>query len=272
LPIISYIIISVTAFGIGILASMLGVGGGFLLVPALMLLGLSAHNAVGTTLASIMFTGLSSFIEYSKQGRVDWKVALLLEASTAPASVFGSYLTIFVSSKGLEFLFGIMLILISIFLNRNIGNASLFGGLNSKRFIWSRTTIDREGKRFVYKLNLLPALLLAFIAGVSVGFFGISGGILKVPILMMCGIPIHVAIATSSLMITVTSTSAFFSHALLGDVEYQYLFFTVPGVILGAQIGARISKKLPSKVLRRMFSLILVVVAFMVLMDSLGLV
>ena len=68
--------------------------------------------------------------------------------------------------------------------------------------------------------------------------------------------------------------NGFLFPCFIGNIEYQYpfLFFTVPGVILGAQIGARISKKLPSKVLRRMFSLILVVVAFMVLMDSLGLV
>lgn len=266
-----YAIMAFASFGIGFIAAMLGVGGGFLLVPTLIFAGLSAHEAVGTSLASVMFTGMSSFVEYSKQGRIDWRTALILEGATVPGSILGSYLTTLVSSKRLEFLFGLMLIAISIFMSRKTEKAPTSSKLSYfKGFSWSRSITDENGERFVYKVNLLPALLFAFAAGVSVGFFGISGGILKVPILLLCGTPIYVAIATSSLMITITSTVAFVSHAFLGNIEFQYLLFTVPGVILGAQLGAKTSEKIHSQILRKMFSLVLLMVAVTTLMNWLS--
>lgn len=256
------LLIFLSCLGIGTLASFLGVGGGFLLVPTFLFLGLSAQYAVGTSVASITFTGVSSFIEFYKQGRVDWKSALLLEAVKAPMSILGSYATIYVSSGELKVLFSILLIGISIIVWIKYPKLSIIEAPSN----WNRKIIDTGGTLFKYSVRAVPLLISCFLIGFSVGFFGVSGGILQVPILFLCGFPIHVAIATSSLMIIVTSSTALAAHAALSNIEYRYLIFSVPGVILGAQLGARMSKRSSSETLRKIFSLLLILVALIILL------
>lgn len=262
-----YLVVFFLSLGIGLVASMLGVGGGFLLVPMLMFSGLSAHSAVGTGVSSAMFTGLSSLIEYDRQGRVDWKLALILEGLTVPGSIIGSYATNYVSPRSLELLFAFMLIIVSsIMLRESPANLKWVFPTTG----WMRKLVDRGGGEFSYTVSLAPAFMFSFLAGVSVGFFGISGGILKVPILVFSGVPVQVAVATSSLMISLTSATAFTCHTMLGNVDYRYLLSSIPGVAIGAQVGARISHRTQPKRLRRMFSMILLAAAASLILKRLA--
>mgnify|MGYP000049960810 CR=1 FL=1 len=115
---------------------------------------------------------------------------------------------------------------------------------------------------------MIPLLFFSFLIGVTSGFFGVSGGVLKVPILVLFGVPVYVAIATSSFMLSITSLSAFASHAFLGNVRYEYLTLMVPAVIIGAQLGARFSKRAKSHTLKRVFSLMLIVNAVSMLLKE----
>lgn len=255
-------VILVASLGIGFLASLLGVGGGFLLVPILVFSGLNAHLAVGTSVASVTFTGISSFTAYYRQRRGDYKLALLLEGFTVPASILGSYISTFMSCEGLEFAFAITLVAVcfTMWISPVISSKEKHFPLGV-----TRKKVDVEGIEFNYHVSLLPAILLSFFAGMLVGLFGISGGILKVPILVICGVPVHIAVATSSLMILITSASAFTSHVILGDVAFDYLIFVIPGIIVGAQVGARISKKTRSKTLQNLYLLVMLGAAVIML-------
>ena len=260
-----YVVVFCLAVGIGTLAAILGVGGGSFLVPALMFSGLSAHLAVGTGVSSAMFIGASSLIEYGRQRRVDWKLGLLLEGFTVPGSILGAYATKYVSPRGLEALFAFMLIIVSFVMFRN---PSTRFGRSVSSASWMRKIVDKDGEEIGYNVKTAPAFLFSFLAGVSVGFFGISGGVLKVPILVFSGVPIHVAVATSSFMISMTAATAFICHTLLGNVNYYHLSFLAPGVVLGAQVGARISRKARPKILRRTFSMVLLGAAVALLLRS----
>jgi uncharacterized membrane protein YfcA len=254
--------IILATFGIGFVASMLGLGGGFLVVPLLIFAGLSAHSAIGTTISIAMFVGFSSFAEYYRQGRVDWELAIVLECASIPGSTLGAYLTSYVSSDQLIFLFILILIMISFFL---ISQPSIITNFKFNHLIWKREIIDRNDQRFNYQVNLFLALLLGFFAGLAAGFLGISGGIIKVPILIFVGVPIHVAVATSSLMISLTSSAAFATHFFLGNVDYRYLILVSPGIILGAQLGARKAGKIKPKKLKKIFSILLLLAAIAML-------
>lgn len=267
MTVIIYLMIILATFGIGFVASMLGLGGGFLVVPLLIFTGLSAHSAIGTTISIAMFVGFSSFAEYYRQRRVDWRLAIVIECASVPGSILGAYLTSYVSSDQLIFLFILILIIISIFL---ISQPSIQPNFKFGHFIWKREIIDRNDQRFNYQVNLFWALLLGFFAGLAAGFFGISGGIMKVPILIFVGVPIHVAVATSSLMISLTSSAAFTTHFLLGNINYRYLLLASPGIILGAQLGARKAGKIKPRKLKKIFSILLLLAAIAMLVKSLS--
>lgn len=259
-----YLVVSIVVFIIGLGASALGVGGGFLIVPTLVFTGFSVHSAIGTSVATIMFTGLSSSMEYYRQGRVDWKLGLLLESMSIPGAILGAYATQFVSAQALKFIFALMLFPISLIMMKTPSTASGPHSLMK----WKREVVDKEGEEFIYEVDTVSLLFCSFLVGLTSGFFGVSGGILKVPMLAIFGVPVHVAIATSSLMLSITSLSAFASHALLNNVRYEYLILLVPAVVMGAQFGARFSRRTRSYTLKWIFSLMLTGIAITMLLEE----
>jgi len=255
---------------VGFVGAFLGVGGGFIVVPALVLLyGLDAHHAVGTSLATVFFTGLFSAIAYFRQKRVDWKVGLLLEIFTVPGAILGAYTTTLASSEQLVALFATFLFFVSYKMWTKKEGAVVASKVPRNNAL-RRTIVDSSGRRWTYEVNVLLACSLAFLAGFCSGFFGIGGGVLKVPVLIYSGIPTHIAIATSAFMISITASSGATSHMLLGNVELGYLPWLVPGILAGTQIGARVAKKTKPRALRKAFSVALVLIAAMMIAKSLG--
>lgn len=245
----------------------MGVGGGFVLVPTLILLfGFQAHRAVGTSAAVIIFSGLFSAIAYFKQRRVDWGVALALELVTAPGAFLGAIATKFISSSGLETLLAAFLLFLAYQMwRRDYGENPL--KLPAK-FAWERKVTDVDGVSWRYKINIVKVSSLSFFAGFLAGFFGIGGGVMKVPILSYSGTPIHIAIATSSFMVFITASSSMIGHSFLGNVEWGWLAGLVPGVLIGTQLGARAAKKSKPKILRRSFTIILSLMAVLMLLKG----
>ena len=89
------IVLFIAALFIATGASIVGIGGSFLVITLLLLMGFPSHTVVGTSVASGMFTSLSAFIEFSRQKRIDWKLALTSELTTVPGAIIGSIITIF---------------------------------------------------------------------------------------------------------------------------------------------------------------------------------
>ncbi len=250
----------------GFTGGMLGVGGGFILVPLLaLILGLDAHQAVGTSLATIMFTGSFSALTYFKQKRLDWRLGLLMEVSTMPGGLTGSFLTTYISSKGLKNLFAIFLIALalSMILRKNRFESKKEMRKGSLR--WKRSLRDSSGMLFEYQVDVLRLLIIGFFAGLASGFFGIGGGVIKVPALYNLGVPIHIAVATSTFMITLTAFSGTIGHSFLGHVSWLKVAGIVPGLLLGTNLGTRVSRRARSRVLRMCFSSVLIIMALLLL-------
>ncbi len=238
---------------VGTIGALVGIGGGLILVPVLIFLGLDPHVATGTSLAVVLFTGLSSALAYFRQKRVDWRTGLILELTTAPGGFLGAFLTTLASSKQMKIFFSLLMM----FVAYKMWRGGLELGSFASKFKIRRRLVDSDGKIIEYDVDIAPAIALSFLAGLASGFFGIGGGVLKVPILMAAGAPVHVAVATSSFMIVITASSALLERASLGQIRYYYLIGLIPGTIIGAQIGARIAKRTRSRILRRGFALVL---------------
>lgn len=247
----------------GIIASMLGVGGGFLNVPLINYLGNEPINvAIGTSLFIIVFTSLSSTLGYARKGVIDFKLGLVLETASIPGAFLGAYLTGWIPENILKAIFGVALIIIGInmiFKNqkKNLTQEELSEKRRTVRgrvLNWRRVTRLATGESYEYNINVPLGLAFSFVAGLSSGLLGIGGGIVKVPLLHVAlGVPMIITVATSMFMIIFTTLIGTFEHSMLGHVNWQIGIAMIIGAIIGTQIGCRITLKISPSLLRKIF-------------------
>ena len=247
------ILVLVFVLAAGIIGSMIGVGGGFIIVPMLVLiLDFSMHEAVSTSLASICGISLSSFLIYARNGRVNYKLGVSLELFTFSGAIIGSLIASRLSCRFLEVLFSLTLIYVSFMMYRK-----------------TEENVDTEVFRGGFP-RLSFAYLSSFLAGFIASMIGIGGGVLKVPVMnLILNVPIKIAIGTSEFMIFITSLSSTISYHLQGVGNLYHKIFGMVGGFIGGQVGSRIGLKTKSHSLRRIF--VAVLLCFSVLMMIKGL-
>lgn len=265
----------------GFFGGMLGVGGGVIIIPLLILLfDLEARQAVGTSLVMIVFTALSATFAYDRQKRIDWKIGLTGATVTVPAAVIGAYATKLVSSKSLTVILGATLFLIAVtMLGRSFRmfpsrKSDAANGIEADskptRKVWNRRIVDAAGRVFEYDARISSGLTLLFLAGLASGFLGIGGGLIVVPVLaVVIGLPMHIAVATSMLTMILTSISGISAHVILGNVLIDYAIPIVMGIVLGAQLGATAAKRLRSTSLERAFALAVLAIGILLIISRL---
>ena len=248
----SILIAAMLGLLIGIVASVLGIGGGVLLVPMLhILLGLEMHEAVGTSLFVILFLASSAALSYSHKKLTLWKLALVFECGSVPGAYVGAFTSYIAPSGLLKIAFSILLLYISTRMWRG-KKTSRNGG----------EAIKRGNPRLSEPKTILLLVLLGFVAGFLSGLLGIGGGVVKVPIMsLLLGIPMHSSVATSALMVAITTLTGSATHLVMGGVRYDVGLWLIPSVILGSYLGTRISVRLRSIILSRIFSLLLAFIA-----------
>jgi len=263
----------------GFLGGLLGVGGGIIVVPILVLVfNLDTRLAVGTSLVMVMFTALSATFAYSRQRRIDWKVGVVSAVATVPGASMGAYATKFFSSNSLAIIFGATILFIAgVMLRRSFRvetdpqkTPRIASKSGSKSGLWSRRLVDRMGKVFEYDASMYSGLLLLVLGGLASGFLGIGGGLVVVPILTaIVGLPMHIAIATSMLTMIFTSISGVSTHVVLGNVDVEYAIPLVIGILGGTQIGAWTAKRLKSASLERVFALAVMAIGVVLIVTRL---
>lgn len=251
---------SLFAFLVGIVSSMIGVGGGFLIVPILVLVyAFPTHLAVGTSAVMIIFTALASTFAYTRQRRIDYKLGLILATGSIPGAALGAYATSFVSTKELASLFGVFLIAVAA--RMLIAPTGEKEQKKSRTWAWSRSIRDAQGQVFQYEANMLPGLVLSLLAGFSSGFFGVGGGAVMVPVMVLVmTIPMHIAVATSMFIMIFTSLSAASTHILLGNVLAESAIALGTGIVFGTQVGAFTARRLKARSLQKVFAVFLIVI------------
>ncbi|MFD1020486.1 sulfite exporter TauE/SafE family protein [Thalassobacillus hwangdonensis] len=243
--IVSFIIGLITA----IAGSIAGLGGGVILVPVVLFLHevwdafawATPQKVVGISLVVMIFTGLSSMLSYMKSKRIDFKSGSIFIGGSIPGGIFGSYLNQFFSTDHFSLFFGIVMLLVfSVFFIRTKDNRALLKSENGLA-----RTAEIDGKMFHYRISIVTGLLLSFVVGMLSGLFGIGGGSLMVPaMILLFGFPAHIATATSMFMIFFASISSSATHILLGHVDWIYTLAFIPGAYIGGTLGAKINQKL----------------------------
>lgn len=223
-------------FGIGAFGTLIGAGGGFLLVP-LLLLGyrFPPADAVGTSLSLVFLNALSGSLAYLRQRRVDLSLGSKFAAATVPGAIGGAFLTRSLSAQRFSVAFGALLLLIAVF---------LFVGKTAapSRRASLRQVVDAAGGAHVYRVDTWKGVAVSFLVGIVSSVFGIGGGIIHVPFLIVAlSLPVHVATATSHFVLSISALVGAATFLGLGHVDLRTTALMGVGILAGAQVGARIS-------------------------------
>jgi hypothetical protein len=183
-------ILVAVGLGAGTLGSMLGVGGGILMVPALTLLGLPPAQAAGTSLFAVASTSVSSTVAYSRQKRIDYRLGIEMAASAIPGAVVGGFVSTQITAPDFKLYFGILLMAV--------------GG-----YIAFRDSIlkEKESHR-VSAFQHAAVFAITFGAGIISSLFGVGGGVIFVPVMLLIHrMTMHRAVPTSQLTLMLTARS-----------------------------------------------------------------
>jgi uncharacterized membrane protein YfcA len=236
----------IAVFAVAVIFSMLGLGGGVLYVPILLQAGLDAHAAVATALGIMLVMSLTAAFVYHRNSLIDWRLLLLMEPFSVIGAVSGSFFSVLIPEKPLYLIFaGAMLISAVMLLFPQKKN--MLAAITPKKFP-GLIHLSKNGEN--YSVNMWISVPATFIAGVISSLVGIGGGFMKVPLMTaVFGVPVKIAVATSSAMIVITALSGFSGHAAAGHVDFRLAAVLAVVVFFGAIIGSRVSVKADKKFL-----------------------
>lgn len=270
----------------GMLGSMLGVGGGIIIVPLLTLvLRLPIHVAIGSSLVAIVATSCTATCLYAKDRLTNLRLALLLCTTTTPGAIVGGLIAAIIVAPVLNVLFGLVLAYVAytMMTRRSLiaeevtseeisvqppdGNA---GGLSRSL---AGSFYDRHLSQTVsYKVNCIrEGLGASFFSGVLSSLLGIGGGIINVPVMhLVMGMPMKATIATSSFVIAITTAVGALIYYYYGLLQPVVLAPLVIAVMLGARLGSELTQRAAGALLRRIFGILLLITAALMFLKVAG--
>lgn len=253
--IVTYLLVGALA---GLLAGLFGIGGGMVIVPVLVITfevlqfspDVLTHMAVATSLATIVFTSISSVRTHHQKGAVDWEIVWKLSAGILFGAVLGVFTADSLSGSGLQIVIGISALIVA---------AQMGLGLKPKP---TRSLPETKGMA---------------VAGGSIGWasalFGIGGGSLTVPFLTWCNHPMQRSVATAAACGFPIALVGAASNIIIGwdnvnlpETSLGYIYLpALAGIVLTsvpfARVGAKLAHKLSAEKLKKLFAILLVVVA-----------
>jgi len=258
---------------VGAYGTMIGAGGGFVLVPVLLLLypGDPPELVTSISLAVVFFNALSGTTAYIRQRRVDYLAANAFALATVPGALAGAFAVSLFARRLFDGVFALVLLLAAAFLL--LGPSGRVVQRRYRRGEVTRRITDALGDTYVYSYSLPLGVVLSLMVGFLSSLLGIGGGIIHVPAMVqLLRFPAHVATATSHYVLTVTALTGTLVHVLAGDLEggYARTGALAAGVLIGAQVGARLSLRLGSLVIVRLLALALAAVAVRLLIEALS--
>lgn len=256
----------------GVLGSLAGIGGGIVVVPVLLYLSrvfpdlshVTPVIAAGSSLIIVLMTGMSSTLSYAQQRRIDYRGGLLFIIGSAPGAWAGAYFSRYLSVDVFYILFGVLIVTLALLLTGKKKRGK-------KRLNWKvqRRYTDAEGRQYEYGYSPTLAIVCSFGIGVISGMFGIGGGSMFVPLmLLLFRFPAHLATATSMFVIFLSSVTGSITHSVLGHVDWWAVLWLAPGAWVGATVGARLSRRMSGPVLIRVLQVVFALLGLRMILDG----
>lgn len=271
------IILSIIAIGAGLLGSLLGLGGGIIIVPVLTLLfHVNIRLAIGASILSVIATSSGAAVTYVRERLTNLRAGMFLEIGTTLGAVSGAYLTTLVTGNVLFILFAVVLGYSALAMFRKRNNETILTESNDK--IANSLNLHGSyydanvGHEIAYKVKGTKiGLGLMYVAGMVSALLGVGSGALKVPAMdMAMRIPIKASAATSDFMIGVTAAASAGAYFARGEINPVIAAPIAIGILVGAAIGSRLLNKVAPRYIQALFILVLVVVAVEMLQRGLA--
>ncbi|MBU0761982.1 MAG: sulfite exporter TauE/SafE family protein [Candidatus Altiarchaeota archaeon] len=260
----------IVGFIIGALGTLVGSGGGFLIVPFLVYMtDFSPQVIAGTSITVAFICSLSGALAFHRKGMIDYKLALILIVAMIPGTLIGFILNQGITLKHYTNLFGTFLLFVSLFLFRNVK-------LRIPHFIPKpihhrnkmKTT---SGSTFEYEISVRRSAVLSFLVGVFSPLLGIGGGVLRVPpLVMISNMPARVVSAMSQFVTVAGSILAVILFGVNSQIAFEYVVPLAIGAVFGAPFGANVSSKAKKGLVRKIIAFCLFLVGVWMLIQNIG--
>ncbi len=236
-------------FAAGLLGSMIGLGGGIIVVPVLTFLGFPPTVAASNSLFAALSNATASTISYSKQKRIEYSLGLKLGLLSIPGTILGAIISTDIAPDIFKILFGFVLIASAV-------------------YIFLRKKIETKEKT-ISKQMIVFAIGASFFAGVISSFFGIGGGIIFVPLMVVgMGMVMKKAAPTSQMILLFASLSGVIVHSLLGHPDFLQAGLLSIGSFIGGLVGARLSIDIKERYLQILVSVVILITSVKLFFDS----
>lgn len=251
---------------IGLIASIIGMGGGFLYVPTLTLIfGFDQKMAVGTSLAVMVFSSCTATLVYWRQKKVLIALSALMVLPAMIFSTLGSLITLYFDARILVILFALVLILMS--LQMLVPSLCFVPTITwGPSFEVNPSGPGGHGKPI--RIPCIHLVVWGAMGGLVSGITGTSGGAFFVPALVVIGIPVHFAVATSLLTIIPTSITGAATHTALGNISLSYVVVYGAGAVFGAFAGAFIAPRIHADHIKKVFGILLIGIALLMIQQK----
>jgi uncharacterized protein len=247
----------------GAFGSLLGLGGGLLIVPLLTLVfGLPLREAVAVSLVCVIVTSSASAGVYLERRQANLRLGMVLELFTAAGAIVGGAIAFLIDERLLAGLFALLLVYVA---------ATMAGGLRRRAVVEpiadaetppppvEAGPVEAQERDMDYRGDRLPLAAAGSVgAGVASALLGIGGGLIKVPLMhLVLDVPLRIATATSNLMIGITASASAIVYLARGGIDAYVAGPTAVGVFVGASLGSRLGHRIGQRALRILFVIVL---------------
>ena len=270
--------------GAGLFGSLLGLGGGILIVPILTLgFGLPVREAIGVSLVCVIVTSSAAAGVYLERRVANLRLGMTLELFTAAGAIVGGAIAFLLDERLLAGLFAVVLAYVAVTMLRSRAADEAAPAAPATLGVGAPADVPRsvppptpgeqtgswDGNRRTRRFGL--AAVLSVVAGVVSALLGIGGGLIKVPIMhLLLRVPLRAATATSNLMIGITASTSAIVYLLRGGIDAYAVGPTAIGVFLGASVGSRLGHRLDLRILRDLFVAVLLYTALQMALRAAG--
>jgi len=242
------VIVGIIILAIAIIMTMTGRGGGNFYVLVLVVAGQAMHQAATSAQFILMLTAFAGMLVFQKNKTVDWKLALVIDPPTDIMAFVGGYFSNYASNISLKLILAGLLVIAGFLMLIKIKERPI--NTTKKLGYWHR---NFQGQNYV--VNLWYTIPITALAGLAAGAIGISCGSFKVPLMvLLCGVPMRIAVGTSSAMVAATAIMGFLGHATQGHFNPKAAIPFALIAIIGGLIGGKFALKTNPEKLKKVFA------------------
>jgi uncharacterized membrane protein YfcA len=272
------IILILTGFFAGILGHLLGVGGGIIIIPIIVLVfKYPMHVAVPASLLSIVANSANIAASNIKKELVNIPLGLTLETSSVMFAILGSFVSLYINEYILEIIFSIVMLIIAFLYLKDVSNQGVrvneYCGICTKTTYFYNYYFDEViGRKIYYNVyHVFFTLFASSIAGMLPSLLGIGGGFIKVPAMnLISKVPIKAAVATSNFMIGITAAAGALVYIFYGKIDPHLMATITVGVYFGSQFSIKYFSKITDKKIKIIFIILITVVSLEMLFEALS--